>query len=146
MPTPSPATLQAHETLSVPTAGRGFHEITRHALAFVEASGLSTGVLTVFCRHTSASLTIQENASPEVLEDLADWLDRLAPEDPGLYRHTLEGPDDMPAHLRCALTASTLSIPVIDRRPVLGTWQGVFLIEHRSHPHRREIVFHLIGA
>jgi secondary thiamine-phosphate synthase enzyme len=132
--------------MEVGTSGRGFVEVTDQVAAFVSASKLKEGVLTLFCRHTSASLTIQENASPEVLEDLLDWLDRLAPEAPERYRHRIEGPDDMPAHLRTVLTASTLSIPVVDARPVLGTWQGIYLIEHRSAPHVRQIVLHMMGV
>lgn len=145
-PSLSPVTGQARDLLAINTDGRGFVEVTDQVAAFVSASKLKDGVLTLFCRHTSASLTIQENASPEVLEDLLDWLDRLAPEDPQLYRHRIEGPDDMPAHLRTVLTASTLSIPVVDARPVLGTWQGIYLIEHRSAPNVRHIVLHIMGA
>ena len=137
---------QARDLMEIGTSGRGFFELTDSVIAFVNASGLKEGVLTLFCRHTSASLAIQENASPEVLEDLLDWLDRLAPEAPDRYRHGIEGPDDMPAHLRTVLTASTLSIPVVDARPVLGTWQGVYLIEHRSAPHVRQVVVHMMGV
>ena len=132
--------------MEIGTSGRGFFELTDSITAFVTASGLKEGVLTLFCRHTSASLTIQENASTEVLDDLLDWFDRLAPEAPERYRHGIEGPDDMPAHLRTVLTASTLSIPVVDARPVLGTWQGIYLIEHRSAPHVRQVVLHMMGV
>ena len=132
--------------MEIGTSGRGFFELTDSITAFVTASGLKEGVLTLFCRHTSASLTIQENASTEVLDDLLDWFDRLAPEAPERYRHGIEGPDDMPAHLRTVLTASTLSIPVVDARPVLGTLQGIYLIEHRSAPHVRQVVLHMMGV
>lgn len=145
-PTRNGVAGQARDLVKIRTSGRGFFEFTDSAIAFVGASGLTEGVLTLFCRHTSASLTIQENASPEVLDDLLDWFDRLAPEAPERYRHGVEGPDDMPAHLRTVLTASTLSIPVVDARPVLGTWQGIFLIEHRSAPHVRQVVLHMMGV
>lgn len=131
--------------LEVRTTGRGLVEITAPALRWVAAQDIETGLLTVWCRHTSASLVVQENASPEVLDDLEDFLRRVAPEGPGLYRHDDEGPDDMPAHIRAALTQTQLCIPVAEGRPVLGTWQGIFVWEHRSRPHRREIVLHLIG-
>ena len=102
-------------------------------------------MLTVFCQHTSASLLIQENADPDVVLDLADYFERLAPEDDPRYRHTIEGPDDMPAHLRAALTQTQLTIPVMGGRMALGTWQGIYLFEHRTAPHRRGIVLHLLG-
>jgi secondary thiamine-phosphate synthase enzyme len=127
------------------TAGRGFVEATQEAERFVAQSGLSTGLLTLFCRHTSASLLIQENASPEVRRDLETFFERLAPEDPARYAHDEEGPDDMPAHIRAALTNVHLAIPVIDGRLALGTWQGIYLFEHRRAPHRRTIAAHLIG-
>jgi secondary thiamine-phosphate synthase enzyme len=110
------------------------------------AQGIATGLLTVWCRHTSASLLVQENAAPEVRSDLEAFLNRLAPEEAGRYAHGEEGPDDMPAHIRAALTAVSLSVPVVAGRPVLGTWQGIYLWEHRRIPHRREVVLHLIGA
>lgn len=132
--------------LQVATPGRGLTEITEPALRFVASSGLATGLLTLWCRHTSASLLVQENASPEVRADLEDFLRRLVPDgDHARYRHADEGPDDMPAHLRAVLTQTHLTIPVAEGRPVLGTWQGIFLYEHRTQPHRREVVLHLIG-
>ena len=106
---------------------------------------MRTGLLTLHVRHTSASLTIQENADPQVQSDLLRFLDRLVPDGDPIFRHTSEGPDDMPAHVRSALTATTLSIPVVDGGPVLGTWQGTYLYEHRDAPHRRRIVAHVIG-
>ena len=131
--------------ITVRTRGRGLHESPAAAVAFVRDGGFTTGLLTLWCRHTSASLLVTENASPEVLEDLADWVADLAPEDPARYRHGIEGPDDMPAHLRAALTGVHLAIPVIDGVLALGTWQGVFLFEQRARPHRREVAMHLIG-
>jgi secondary thiamine-phosphate synthase enzyme len=111
----------------------------------VRETGLKTGLLTVFIQHTSASLTIQENADPDVIADLNDHFSRLAPEDNKLYRHTVEGPDDMPAHIRSALTDTQLSIPILDGQPVLGTWQGIYVFEHRTSPHRRKVVLHILG-
>lgn len=131
--------------LRVATRGRGFVEITGEVLAWVEAQGTAHGLLTVWCRHTSASLLVTENASPAVRADLEAFFARLAPDGGGRYRHDDEGPDDMPAHIRAALTQTQLSIPVEGGWPVLGTWQGVFLYEHRTSPHRREVVLHLIG-
>ncbi|MBC2669330.1 secondary thiamine-phosphate synthase enzyme YjbQ [Novosphingobium piscinae] len=136
---------QLSTTLVFATRGRGFTEITGEVCAWVAASGLAEGLLTLLVRHTSASLLIQENAAPEVRADLARWLDRLAPEGPG-YVHDDEGPDDMPAHLRSVLTGVTLSLPVLAGRPRLGSWQGIWLAEHRRAPHRREVALHLIGA
>ncbi|WP_075215435.1 secondary thiamine-phosphate synthase enzyme YjbQ [Mongoliimonas terrestris] len=136
---------QAIHTLHVDTRGKGLVEITRPLLAFVAGQGIATGLLTAYCRHTSASLLIQENADPDVRTDLDTFFAAIAPEDPGRYIHADEGPDDMPAHIRAALTAVQVSIPVADGRPVLGTWQGLYLFEHRSRPHRREVVLHLIG-
>lgn len=106
---------------------------------------METGLLTVFIRHTSASLTIQENADPDVVRDMNAFLERIAPEDNSLYVHTMEGPDDMPAHIRSALTATQLSIPLVNGRLALGTWQGVYVIEHRRAPHLRKVVLHLLG-
>ena len=108
--------------------------------------GLRSGLLTAFVQHTSASLVIQENADPDVVRDLNDFFTRLAPEDSGVYRHTIEGPDDMPAHIRAALTQTHLSIPVNEGRLALGTWQGIYLFEHRSANHRRNVVLHLMGV
>lgn len=119
-------------------------EITGEIAAWVSRSGMDEGLLTLLCRHTSASLTIQENAARAVRHDLMQWLARIAPEDAD-YLHDDEGPDDMPAHLRAALTGVTLSVPVIEGRMALGTWQGVFLVEHRRAPHRRTVAAHLIG-
>jgi secondary thiamine-phosphate synthase enzyme len=135
---------QAQRTLTVQTPGQGLHEITREVAAFAAGAGMTAGLLTLFCRHTSASLLIQENADPDVRRDLEDWVARLAPESAS-YRHQDEGPDDMPAHLRTALTAVQLSIPLIGGRVALGAWQGIYLFEHRARPHRREVVLHLLG-
>lgn len=135
---------QSHGTLQVTTRGRAMHDITREVRDWAAETEIAAGLMTVFCRHTSASLTIQENAAPEVRQDIVDWLDRVAPEDAG-WQHDDEGPDDMPAHLKSVLTGVSLSIPVLDGRPALGTWQGIYLIEHRARAHRREIVLHLIG-
>lgn len=139
------AMRQSLTELAVPTPGRGLHEITPEVAGWVAAQGIETGLLTVFCRHTSASLCIQENAAPEVRGDVVSWLDRLAPENAG-YAHDDEGPDDMPAHLKAILTGVSLSIPVAGGRPALGTWQGIYLVEHRRAPHRRKVVLHLLGA
>ncbi|MCK8785654.1 secondary thiamine-phosphate synthase enzyme YjbQ [Roseomonas sp. NAR14] len=136
---------QALHMLAVETRGRGLFEVTTPVRRWVAAQGLGTGLLTVFCRHTSASLLVQENADPTVREDLEEFLDRLAPEAPGRYRHDSEGPDDMPAHLRAALTQTQLSIPVGEGAPLLGTWQGIYLFEHRRAPQRRKLALHLIG-
>ena len=135
---------QATTTLAVATRGAGLQEITREVAAWVGQQGMATGLLTLFCRHTSASLLIQENADPDVRRDLQDHLAALAPES-AAYRHQDEGPDDMPAHLRAALTQAQLSIPLVAGRLALGTWQGVWLFEHRARPHRREVVLHLLG-
>lgn len=144
--TASEVTRQALSEITIATAGVGLFDITDRVRSFVTESGLADGLLTVFVRHTSASLLIQENADPDVRVDLDRFFARLAPWDPTLYRHAAEGPDDMPAHIRSALTQTTLTIPVAGGRPVLGTWQGVYLYEHREHPHRRHIVLHLMGA
>ncbi len=135
---------QALTTLDTETRGRELVEITRMVAAWVARSGIETGLLTVFCKHTSASLTIQENAAPEVRRDIVDWLDRIAPEDGG-WNHDEEGPDDMPAHLKSILTGVSLTIPVASGRPTLGTWQGIYLVEHRTRPHVRQVVLHLFG-
>jgi secondary thiamine-phosphate synthase enzyme len=140
-----PVSRQASARLVVATPGQGFTDITEPVAAFVARSGLRQGVLTVFCRHTSASLTIQENADPDVRIDLMTALDGLAPRH-GAYVHGIEGPDDMPAHIRTMVTDSGLTIPVLDGRLALGTWQGIYLIEHRDRPHRREIVLAVVGA
>lgn len=129
----------------MPTRGRGLIEITREVLGWLGEQRLTTGLLTVFCTHTSASLLIQENAAREVRADLEAFFERLAPEDPALYAHDDEGPDDMPAHLRAALTQTHLSIPLLAGRLSLGTWQGIYLFEHRRRPHERRIILHVIG-
>ncbi|GEP10902.1 secondary thiamine-phosphate synthase enzyme YjbQ [Methylobacterium gnaphalii] len=136
---------RASARLTVATPGQGFTEITDAVAAFVRQSGLRDGLVTVFCRHTSASLTIQENADPDVRTDLLTALDSLAPRDAG-WVHDAEGPDDMPAHIRTMLSDSGLTVPVIDGRLGLGTWQGIYLIEHRDRGHRREILLSAIGA
>ncbi|KAA0581160.1 YjbQ family protein [Azospirillum sp. B21] len=136
---------QAATMLTIATRGTGLVEVTAPVRRWVAEQGMVTGLLTVFCRHTSASLTIQENADPDVQADLLRFFRRLVAEDPSLYEHTTEGPDDMPAHIRSALTGVSLSIPVMEGEPVLGTWQGIYLFEHRARPHRREIVLHLLG-
>ncbi len=135
---------QVFHVLEQHTRGKGLVDITPPVLRWVGAQGMATGLLTLFCRHTSASLLIGENADPSVRADTAAFFERIAPED-GPYTHTLEGPDDMPAHLRAALTQTSLAVPVRDGRPLLGTWQGIFLFEHRARPHRREIALHLLG-
>ncbi len=135
----------ASSLLTVQTNGTGFTDITRELAAFVTEAQAKDGGLTVFVRHTSASLTIQENADPTVLVDLATVLNRLAPENAG-WRHDTEGPDDMPAHVKTMLTSVSLQIPVLQGRLALGTWQGVYLIEHRARPHRREVVLQFIGT
>jgi secondary thiamine-phosphate synthase enzyme len=137
---------QATHTLRIRSSGRGLFEITRDVRAWVAAQNMQTGLLTLFCRHTSASLLIQENAAPEVRSDLVAFFERIAPEDPTRYAHDDEGPDDMPAHLRTALTQVQLSIPLIDGELALGTWQGIYLFEHRRRAHERSIVLHLIGC
>jgi secondary thiamine-phosphate synthase enzyme len=136
---------QASGFLSVRTRGRGLVDITDEVRRWLEAQSLLTGLVTVFCAHTSASLLIQENASAAVRSDLEAFFERLAPEDPSLYDHDDEGPDDMPAHLRTALTQVTLSIPVAHGRMALGTWQAIYLFEHRRRPHARRIALHVLG-
>ena len=135
---------QSTTTLEVSTTGRSLIEITREVVRWAADQQIDTGMLTVFCRHTSASLLIQENAAREVRSDILDWLARVAPEDGG-WAHDDEGPDDMPAHLKAILTGVSLSIPVVNGQLALGTWQGVYLAEHRARPHRRQVVLHLIG-
>jgi secondary thiamine-phosphate synthase enzyme len=130
--------------LTVATSGRGFVDLTAEAAKFLRDAGAREGAVTLFIRHTSASLTIQENADPSVLADLTTALDRLAPEN-ARWTHDTEGPDDMPAHVKTMLTATSLQIPVLDGELALGTWQAIYLIEHRARPHRREIVLQFIG-
>jgi len=136
---------QAHTTVAVDTRGRGLTEITRRIVDWVGGAGVTNGLLTVFVRHTSASLLIQENADPGVQRDLERFFSRLAPDGDRLFEHDTEGPDDMPAHVRSALTATQLSVPLLDGRLALGTWQGIYLYEHRLRGQRREVVLHLIG-
>ena len=135
---------QSSIVLPIRATRRGLHEFTEEVRDFIARSGIREGLLTLFCRHTSASLLIQENAAPAARRDLEAYFEHLAPED-GAYEHDDEGPDDMPAHLRSALTATQLSIPVTDGRPLLGTWQGIFLFEHRHNTPQREIALHLLG-
>jgi secondary thiamine-phosphate synthase enzyme len=136
---------QSTGMLEVETHGRGLVEVTDEVEAWVRRAGLREGLVTVFCRHTSASLLIQENAAAAVRSDLVAFFDQLAPEDAGRYRHDDEGPDDMPAHLKTALTGVSLAIPLVGGRLALGTWQGVYLFEHRRTPHTRQLALHLIG-
>ena len=135
---------QALHRFTQATSRKGLYDVTREAQRWVDAQGIGIGLLTVFCRHTSASLLIGENADPTMRADMERFFDRIAPED-AVYEHDLEGPDDMPAHLRAALTQTSLAVPVEGGRMLLGTWQGIYLFEHRSRPHRREIVLHLAG-
>ena len=135
---------ETHEFV-VETRGRRLYEITGELSAWVRSSGIEQGLLTLYVRHTSASLTIQENADPDVQRDLERFLDRLVPQGDPMFKHTMEGLDDMPAHVRSMLTSTTLGIPVVSGLPVFGTWQGVYLYEHRSAPHRRRVIAHLIG-
>ena len=134
-----------HHTLEVATRGKGLYPFTREVSKWVAAAGVQDGLLTIFVQHTSASLVIQENADPDVVLDLADYFERLAPENDRHYRHTTEGSDDMPAHIRAALTQTSLSIPVVDGHMTLGTWQGIYLFEHRSAAYRRSVVLQLLG-
>ena len=139
------ATTIVSSLLTVQTSGRGFTDLTAEIAKFVKDARAREGAVTLFIRHTSASLTVQENADPSVLDDLTTALDRLAPEDAG-WSHVTEGPDDMPAHVKTMLTATSLQIPVLKGELALGTWQAIYLIEHRRLPHRREIVLQFIGA
>ncbi|MBC7925931.1 MAG: YjbQ family protein [Bryobacteraceae bacterium] len=132
-------------SLAVRTRGKGLYIFTADVETWLRTCQISTGLLTVFIQHTSASLTIQENADPDVIHDLNEFFARLVPEDNRLYQHTIEGPDDMPAHIRSALTTTHLSIPVVQRRLALGTWQGLYVFEHRASPHTRSLVLHLTG-
>ncbi|MBT4890407.1 MAG: YjbQ family protein [Rhodospirillales bacterium] len=138
--------MQAQHTVNIKTRGQGFYEITSEIATWLGETGIENGLLTIFCRHTSASLTIQENADRDVQYDLQNFFTSLVREDPSLYRHTCEGPDDMPAHIKSALNDVSLSIPVQASTMMLGTWQGVFLFEHRSQNHHRSIILHVIGA
>lgn len=136
---------QFSHILEVRTHGKGLYPITREIAKWVASSSVGAGLLTVFCQHTSASLLIQENADPDVVLDLADYFERIAPENDPRYRHTTEGSDDLPAHIRTALTQTSLTIPIVDGRMALGTWRGVYLFEHRIAPHRRSLVLHILG-
>ena len=137
---------QKQEIVKIRSDGQGLYEITDRIIRWVAAQGLDSGLLTVFCRHTSCSLTIQENADPDVQADLLAFFRNLVAEDPRLYRHTMEGPDDMPAHIRAVLTDCSLQIPLVQGRLALGTWQGVYLFEHRRAAQERQVVLHLLGA
>lgn len=136
---------QAATSFTVGTRGKGLYEFTEEVEQWVAEQSAHTGLVTLFIRHTSASLTIQENADPDVVADLNDWFGRLVAERDPHFRHTLEGPDDMPAHIRAALTATQLSIPVMHSRLALGTWQGIYVFEHRRSPHKRTVAAHFIG-
>jgi secondary thiamine-phosphate synthase enzyme len=136
---------QAVTSLRVTTRGKGLFEITGEVENWLARQEMRTGLLTLFIRHTSASLTVQENADPDVIADLNDWFGRLVEENDPHFRHTLEGPDDMPAHIRSALTAVQVAVPVVNGRLGLGSWQGVYVFEHRQAPHRREVLLHLLG-
>jgi secondary thiamine-phosphate synthase enzyme len=136
---------QAIETMTVRTRGRAFYEITREIQARVQQAGIETGLCTLHLQHTSASLLIQENADPDVRRDFERFFARLVPDGDPLFIHTMEGDDDMPAHVRTALTAVNLSIPIAEGGLCLGTWQGIYLWEHRASPHARQIVVHVIG-
>ncbi len=137
---------QATGIIELATERQGLREVSSEIVRWTEAQEMREGLLTIFCRHTSCSLLIQENAAPAARADLEAYFARIAPEDPSAYAHDEEGADDMPAHLRAALTQTQLSIPLIGGRLVLGTWQGVYLFEHRRRPHRRSLALHLIGA
>ena len=138
------ALTQASTTITVSTRGPGFTDLTHEVQEWLRKIGARDGLLTAYIRHTSASLTIQENADPDVRRDLLDALDRLAPRSQE-YRHRMEGSDDMPAHIKSALTSVSISIPVVNGRAAFGTWQALYLIEHRDAPHRREVVLHFLG-
>ena len=136
---------QASETIEIRASRPGFHEITDAVAGWLDSLRIGGGLLTIFCTHTSASLVIQENAAGAARRDLEHFFERIAPEDPSLYEHNDEGADDMPAHIRSALTNTQLTIPVQDGRMVLGRWQGIFLFEHRREPPTRRIALHVIG-
>jgi secondary thiamine-phosphate synthase enzyme len=136
---------QAQSTLAVSTKGRGLYDVTDEVRRHVALAGVREGLCTVFIRHTSASLVIQENADPSVLRDLQRWIERIAPEDAKAYEHDAEGLDDMPGHLRSAITRSSETIPIREGSLALGTWQAIYVWEHRSHAHERQIVVHVLG-
>jgi secondary thiamine-phosphate synthase enzyme len=135
---------QLTHQIEIATRGQGIYEFTREIQSWLSGHKPQTGLLTVFCQHTSASLLIQENADPDVVTDLAAFFTRIVPEDTRLYRHTAEGPDDMTSHIRSVLTGTQLSIPIHHGKLALGTWQGVYLFEHRARPHRRSVILHLV--
>jgi secondary thiamine-phosphate synthase enzyme len=134
------------ETLTVGTRGRDFHDLTASVRAIVTKSGVRAGLCTVFVQHTSASLLLQENADPSVLRDLGRWLEKLAPQDSSAYEHDAEGPDDMPSHLKASMTRASESVPIVEGRLALGTWQAIYLVEHRAAPHERRVVVHVAGV
>ena len=136
--------MQFTHAITVLTRGKGFYDFTREIQAWLRDKPTQTGLLTVFCQHTSASLVIQENADPDVTSDLSDFFERLVPEDTRFFRHTAEGPDDMTSHIRSALTQTQLSIPIHQGKLALGTWQGVYLFEHRNQVHNRHVILHLL--
>ena len=136
---------QAVHHIHVATRGKGLYDCTRQIANWLRETGITTGLLTVFIQHTSASLAIQENADPDVVLDLNEFFERLVREDERWYRHTLEGPDDMTSHIRSALTQTQLTIPVENRSMTLGTWQGIYVFEHRKIPHNRTLALHVIG-
>jgi secondary thiamine-phosphate synthase enzyme len=136
---------QVQFRFSVSTKGRGIYCVSNEVCSWVGQQDIQSGLLTLFIPHTSASLLIQENADPDVLEDLNRFFNRLVPDGDSLFQHQAEGPDDMPAHIRSALTQTQLSIPVQEKKPSLGIWQGIYLFEHRTHPHKRKVILHLIG-
>ena len=140
------ALSQAQDSFSIQTTGPGLYELTQNVVDWTNNQGFETGSLTLYCRHTSASLVIQENADPDVMRDLETFFKKLVPEDMSLYRHVSEGADDMPAHIKGALTQTTLTIPISQRRLALGTWQGIFLFEYRRQPHNRKLILHAVGG
>ena len=136
---------QATDQITIPTQGQALYEFTPQLRAFIAESGIETGLLTVFVRHTSCSLIIQENADPDVQTDMLGFFRRLVPYGMDWVVHTTEGPDDMPAHIKSALTQTSIGIPVVNGQVIFGTWQGIYLFEHRRNPHRRDVVLHIIG-
>lgn len=137
---------QSQKEITVTTEGQGLYEISEAVRRFAKEAGVRTGQITAYCRHTSASLVIQENADPDVRRDLVAFFKRLVPDGDPLFVHTMEGDDDMPAHVKSALTQTSLTIPIVEEKLALGTWQGLYLFEHRNQPHARKIVLHVIGA
>jgi secondary thiamine-phosphate synthase enzyme len=137
--------FQSQKIVDIATRGPGLYEFTDALLGFVRGSGIGTGLLTAFCRHTSCSLLIQENADPDVRKDLEMFFKRLAPEGMDWVTHTTEGPDDMPAHIKAALTPTSITIPITRSMPVFGQWQGIYLFEHRARPHDRRVILHIFG-